>query len=864
MSAPSSITGQLLGRYRVVEKIGAGGMGVVYRAHDQQLDRDVALKVLPLGTLADKAMRARFHQEALAIAKLSHPNVAMAFDHGQEQGIDFIVMEYVAGITLDEKLARGPLSEKTVLELGIQLSSGLEAAHQESIIHRDLKPSNLRLTNDGHLKILDFGLAKLIKSAETESTVSLKRSLAFAGTLPYMAPEQLSGATEDRRIDVWATGAVLYEMATGKRAFPQKQNAELIDAIRHEDPVRPININPRISSALETVILKALDKDPEHRYQTARELCVDLTRITAGNAALGVRRRPRVSGYSSKLPVRGILVALIIVLLIVMLAAFWGYRHFSKMEPKRQQIMAVLPFDAVGQDPATSALGRGLTSTIAAKLVQASHLDGIQVVSPGDLREQGVKTADQARREFGTDLVLEGTLEKSGEMIRINCYLVDSKTHRQLAARTITVVATDSFGLQDQVVSEILALLPTQIRPEERRSLATLPDTQPAAYESYIRGRGYLLEYEQPESIDRAIAEFGRTIQIDPQYAPAYAALGQAYWIGYEQLSKGKQWFAKASSNCDKAQAINSALAEAHTCLGNIYFGSGKYEEAVKQYQVALNLDPNSDYALGQLADAYQRLAQPTAAESAYQKAISMRPNYWGVYSGLGSLYYSQARYAEAAAAFRKVTVLAPDNYRGYSNLGGMYLYLGQYEDSIAALKRSIELRPNRDAYTNLGVAYFGLRRYGDAVESIRMSLTMDDTDPLNWGNLGDALFWMSGHRNEAEAAYRKAITLLLSKLRLNARDPEALGDVAMYSAMLNDRTAAIKNLQKALDLAPGNPEVLFDAAFVHNQLGDTGDALAWLQRAVVSGFPKSQIRDNPAFDRLQNNPTFQTLVAAH
>jgi TolB-like protein len=264
------------------------------------------------------------------------------------------------------------------------------------------------------------------------------------------------------------------------------------------------------------VILKALDKDPERRYQTARELRVDLTRTAAGNAAVGIRG-PRVPEHSSKLPVRGILVALIIVLLIGMGTAFWGYRHFSKMEPERQQIMAVLPFDAVGQDAATSALGRGLTGTIAAKLVQASHVDRIQVVSPGDLREQGVKTADQARREFGTDFVLEGTLERSGEMIRINCYLVDSKTRRQLAARTITVAATDSFGLQDQVVSEVLALLPTQIKPEERRSLVTVPDTQPAAFESYIRGRGYLLEYEQLESIDRAIAEFERAIQIDPQ-----------------------------------------------------------------------------------------------------------------------------------------------------------------------------------------------------------------------------------------------------------------------------------------------------------------------------------------------------------
>ena len=861
MSAPSPV-GQLLGRYRIVEQIGAGGMGVVYRAHDESLHRDVAVKVLPPGAITDESARKRFHHEAQAVARLNHPNIAMAFDYGHDQDIDFLVTEYVPGITLDDKLAHGPLPEKTVLELAVQLVSGLEAAHHENIIHRDLKPGNLQLKSDGQLKILDFGLAKMLRPADGfSSTVSLERSFGFKGTIPYMSPEQVRGEPGDERIDIWATGAVLYEMATGKRAFPQKQGAELMDAIRHENPVRPSSVNQKVCPGLESIILKALDKDPDRRYQTARELHVGLSRLISGNATTQGSQQQIPSRYELRRRERRFLMILVAVLVLGIAAGYLVtiVDHFPK--PAREQIMAVLPFDTVGQDAATSALSRGLTDTVAAKLVQASTNDSIQIVSPRDLRAQGVKTADEARREFGTDMVLEGTLEKSGSMIRINCYLVDSRTRRQMGARSLTVAETDSFGLQDQVVSEVLELLPTRISRAERGELTRPPDTKPEAYEAYIRGRGYLIDYEKPENIDNAIMEFERATQIDPNYAPAYASLGEAYWMGYQQLNKGQAWLAKASESCQKAQTLNSELAEGHVCLGNVYYGTGKYEEAVKQYQKALESDPNNDYALGQLANAYQKLNNPAAAEAAYNKAIELRPKFWGLYSGLGLLYYNQARYAEAADAFHTVTEFAPDNYRGYSNLGGMYLYMGRYDDAIAALKRSIELRPNRDAYTNLGAAYFALRRFPEAAETAKISLQFDDADPGNWGNLGDALYWIPGRRSEAAPAYQKAVALLRSKVEVNPRDAQSLSYLAMYSAMLGNRKDALDNLQKSVILAPQDPEVLFDAAFAYNHLGDTNQALAWLQKAISAGYSKSQVKDNPDFDRLQNDHRFQVLV---
>ncbi len=282
MSAPSISVGQLVGNYRIVEKIGGGGQGEVFRAHDERFDRDVALKILPIKALSDDAARKRFRQEAQAVGKLSHPNIATAFYFGEENGIDFLVTEYISGARLDEKLAHGPLPQETVIALGIELASGLEAAHREGIIHRDLKPGNLRVTENGQLKILDFGLAELIDpKIDVAAAETITLTMTLTGTLPYMAPEQFDGIS-DQRTDLWAAGVVLYELATGQLPFPENQLQRLKQAIKNQEPKAPRELNPAISPGLEAVILRALQKDPKRRYQTAGELRDDLARVAQG------------------------------------------------------------------------------------------------------------------------------------------------------------------------------------------------------------------------------------------------------------------------------------------------------------------------------------------------------------------------------------------------------------------------------------------------------------------------------------------------------------------------------------------------------------------------------------------------------
>jgi tetratricopeptide (TPR) repeat protein len=859
MSVAAPSIGQVLGHYRIVEQIGAGGMGVVYRAHDEQLDRDVAFKVLPPGAPVNDASRKRFRKEALALAKLNHPHIAMVFEFGTQDGIDFLVTEYVPGINLDTKISAGAFPEKEVIRLGTQLAEGLEAAHREGVIHRDLKPGNLRLNDQGQLKILDFGLARLMESErEFAATVSLTEPHLITGTLPYMAPEQLRDDKTDARADIWSVGTVLYEMVTGQRAFPQTQAPRLVDAILHQAPTTPNTLKPRISPALQGLILKALDKDPDRRYQSIRELRVDLTRMTSGGDLGDITADQTVK--KSAWRTRTVVALVSVVVGLGILGALLRHREL-KPKQMRQRILAVLPFNALGQDAGTGALGVGLTETLTAKLAQLSDNDALQLVSTREIAAQNIKTAEQARREFGTDLVLEGSLQQAGQLIRVNCSLVDSKTHRQLGARTFTTAANDIFGLEDQVVNEVLDILTVEIRPEQRLNLQTHPATQAAAYQYYLRGRGYLDEYQKPENVDSSIAEFGHALEIDPNYGLAYAGLGEAYWRGFEQSNRGNEWVVKATDNCQKAAVATPDLAQGHTCLGDVYYGTGQYEKAVQQFQRAVALDSNNEDALRGTADAYSKLGNSQAAETAYRRAIAVRPRYWAGYNWLGTFYFRQARYGDAADMFRRVVELAPDNFRGYSNLGGIYVTEGHYSESIEALKRSIELRPTLEAYSNLGTAYFGLRRYAESAEICEQALKLDDHDWLLWGNYGDALYWTPGRHAEASRAYRTAISLSGVKLQVNPRDATLLAFLATYHAMLGQKQMAVNNLQKALELAPVDADVRFRAALVYNQFGDTNQCLSALEKAVAAGISDSTIKDTPDFDHLWQNPRFQSLV---
>lgn len=864
-----SLIGVELSHYRIIEEIGSGGMGVVFRAHDEHLDREVAIKVLHPGTIADEGARNHLHKEALALSKLNHPNIATIFDFDTQGGIDFLVMEYIPGVTLNEKLAGGPLPENEVLRLGMQLSDGLAAAHEHGVVHRDLKPGNLRLASDGRLKILDFGLAKLRQPlAESAAAETTLQTQAISGTFAYMAPEQLMGEELDARTDIHGAGLVLYEMATGQRPFAEVQSGQLIGAILRRPPAKPRTLNPKLSPELERIIGKCLEKDPEDRYQSAKELAADLSRLgrdkrpvpTAGRAPIGrqlssVRVNKKALFWAAGIAAVFLATAAVLAPLRQQLRTGLG---LSPM-PRAKQV-AVLPFSVVGSDPETAAFSAGLTETLTAKLTQLTGDPSLQVVPATEIRAKHISTVDDARKEFGANLALEGSLHKSGEQIRVNYILVDAQTRRQIRASSLTVAATDPFGAQDAVVDGAIRMLEIKVQGRERQALESHGTQVARAYDYYLQGRGYLQNYDRVENLDSAVQVFERALALDPRYALAYAGLGDAYWKKYES-SREPAWIERSREACQQANRLDSRLSSAHACLGSLYAGTGNYQEAAREFERAVENEPTNDAAFHGLADAYQHLGKPQDAEATYRRAIELRPHYWSNYSWLGAFFYRQARYREAAEMFNQVVALAPDSFLGYSNLGAAYVEQGRYTEAIAVLERSIAIRPIAYGYTNLGNAYFFLRRYEEADRAYEQAVKLSEKESFLWWNLGDGYYWTPGKRNQSVTAYRQAIAIAREELRVNPKDSYAYGVLAICHAMLGEKKPALDALRRELQLSPNNPFSLFQAALVYNQFDQPDEAIDWLRKALAAGYSPSRIRDLPNFDHLRTNPQFPELL---
>jgi tetratricopeptide (TPR) repeat protein/DNA-binding winged helix-turn-helix (wHTH) protein len=522
--------------------------------------------------------------------------------------------------------------------------------------------------------------------------------------------------------------------------------------------------------------------------------------------------------------------------------------------------LAVLPLIASADDPQSIALEYGVADTLATKLTKLVGTRPLQIVPASEIRAKGITTLEQARQEFGANLGLELTLRRSGDMVRINYSLVDAKTHHQLKGDTITAPISDGFAMEDRVVDSVVKALELDLPPQQRQVLTDHGTREPAAYDYYLEGLGYLREYQKPENIESAILVFQHALEKDPQYALATAGLGEAYWRKYE-LTHADNWVQEARKSCEESVSLDGSKATAHVCLGLVNAGTGRYEEAAKEYQIATALEPANDAAIRGLASAYQRLGKMNDAEATYQAAIRARPD-WASYNALGVFYFSQGRYPEAAEIFKKVTYLAPDSFRGFSNLGAAYLQMGRGNDAVEAFRRSIQIRPESGGYSNLATAYFRLKRYDDAAYNYLRALSLDDKDYSLWGNLGAAYYYSVTSRPKARSAYAKAIAGAQSSLLVNPRDANVYADLASYYSMVGDRVSALRNLDLALQLSPANdPDVLFRAALAHNQLGNTQDAIDFLAKAVKAGYSVANIAEAPALDNLRSNPQFTALV---
>jgi len=852
-----SLTGKTVGRFLIGECLGKGGMGEVYRAEDTRLKRTVALKRLSAHLRSDRIYRRRFEEEAERASSLNDAHVAAVYDVIEVQGEIFLVMEFVEGQNLRERIQH-PMSLEQFFGIAVQCAQALVAAHGHGIVHCDIKPENIMLTPEGQIKILDFGVAKRLVRPDQSTTVDRSRSVS--GTPAYMSPEVLLEETPDGRADIFSLGVVFYEVLAGHHPFLAESFLATSDRIRCETPA-PIHIfNSEIPEELEKLVNKAMAKEPGLRYASTRELLEQLRLAENHITPTGLSRvLPRKRKPKPKYRIVGVVAAALAA--ACLLAVLYHNGRMKNTDTQQTSMhLAVLPFTSTIEDPNTKAFCDGLTETLAVKLTQLSGSHPIQVVPISEVRAEGITSVEQARKGFGVTIVLEGSLQESGNRARITYSLVDATSRRQLSADTITADFSDVFGLQDRVVESVVNMLGLQLQLSDRQVLVAHGTQEPAAYDYYLRGLGYLQDYHKVENVSSAIELFRSALERDPNYALAYAGLGEAYSARYDATYE-REWLDKAMQACEHAVTLDSESAKSRTCLGTVYARTGRYDEAVQQFQRAIQTEPTSDGAYRGLASAYERLGRLAEAENTYRLAIQVRPGYWAGYGWLGSFYSRQAKYAEAAREFSQAIALAPDDPHGYRMLGGVYIFMGDYGKAIEVLQHAIALFPTAEAYSNLGIAYFNLRRFDDSVTALEQACTANTKDYDLCGNLARAYYWSPSKRNQARKMYERAIHLTEENLRVNNRDGDALASMANYYAMLSDRPQALKHLQAALNLNSDIPEYLAIAAIVHNQFGEKDEALGWLEKARARGYSPAEIRASPEFDNLRDEPRFQRLI---
>jgi eukaryotic-like serine/threonine-protein kinase len=856
----TSTTRETLGPYRIIGPLGAGGMGEVYVARDPSLGRTVAIKVLPQRLSGDRESLSRFTREARSASALNHPNIVTIHEVGTDSGTPYIVMEHIEGTDLRTMLQAGPLPNRRTLNIAAQIADGLAAAHEKGIVHRDLKPENVMVTKDGFVKILDFGLAKLIGPSEEDADTAqwdlpMTNPGTIVGTVGYMSPEQAHGRVLDFRSDQFSFGAILYELATGKPAFAGENALDTMTAIVREEPKPIHDFNKQAPPAFVDVVEKLLAKDPSHRYDSTRDLARDLRNIhdfiASTHAANEIPRAPLLRRRTIMAS------ALVAAVLLVGAAGIAVLYHrtvpgASEGLPSKKYV-AVTQFKDLTGDPNGQLVVDGLAETLAARLARFSS---VQVMRPSTPESLAGATPQQVARDLGANIVLTGSMMRNGERLRVAYEVVDIANNTRRTGDLIDGSLGDLFTIQDRLAESVAASL--QLGAPVFH--ATLPDTS-VSQRRYLEALGYLRRYDNEASVDNAIKVL-EELAATSGSASVQAALGRGYLYKF-QLTHDPKWATPAAAACERGLRNDPENFELHITLGQLRRQTGRTADAITELKHALAQQPNSAEATLELAEAYKATGDLKNAEKLYRRGIELNPGYWTGYTKLGGFYMLHGRFAEAAQQFEKTTKLVPDNVRARVNLAAAYQEMGRYNEAVTIYVESLKKQPTTQAYSNLGTCYYFLGRYSDAADSYTKALALNPISYRYWANLGDAYRWLPGSEKKSNEAYDRAIDLAKKQIQLNPRDALAHSRLAECMAKRGRFREAEAEIREALDIDKNDVGTMKRAAIVSMLSGNNEQAAKWLASAVERGYNRLEIESDPEFAILRQKTVFRDVTQA-